>query len=151
MSYLCPNTQIHVRQMTSYEGAQALMTPWHCILRRVCYLCVCVAKVLYELQHVYASLRYGVGHTRSQAMSRRFSVGEFIAGARLRVSACWLLSTSRRLLPLLPCASTSLHGWVTHSGQSTHPPLLSSSHSPIHSSPPPRNGVRSHRRCGTES
>jgi len=35
----------------------------------------------------------------------------------------------------------------THSGQST-PPLLSSSHSPPFS---PRNGVRSHSRCGTES
>ena len=35
----------------------------------------------------------------------------------------------------------------THSGQSTLP-LLSSSHSPSFS---PRNGVRSHSRCGTES
>ena len=45
------------------------------------------------------------------------------------------------------CASISLHGWGTHSGQSTPhycPPLIR-----LHSSP--RNGVRSHSRCGTES
>ena len=46
------------------------------------------------------------------------------------------------------CASISPRLGGTHSGQSTPPPLLSSSHSPSFS---PRNGVRSHSRCGTES
>jgi len=46
------------------------------------------------------------------------------------------------------CASISLHGWGDTQWP-INPPLLSSSHSPSFS--PPRNGVRSHSRCGTES
>ena len=49
---------------------------------------------------------------------------------------------------LYACASISLHGWGTQWPiNSPHycPPLIH-----LHS-PPPRNGVRSHSRCGTES
>ena len=100
-------------------------------------LCVCVCQSMSWWETQWRTLRdNGVVMVQSVEVSWQQTL-HCIFDIRY-VDACVYLHHARRSL-------STVGG--THSGQST-PPLLSSSHSPSFS--PPRNGVRSHSRCGTE-